>query len=272
MLLPIKKHRFILESVDKIILPPYKGSTFHGGFGHALMEISPLWYRYFFEPETNKKGDLPKPFVILPPMDKLECYPKKYQFKLDISLFGEASQHYSIVQAAIEYLGMQMGLGFGQGQYKVIDILKSKPDLFNFQTVQQITLHFPTPLRLKENNQLCRQAPEFNLIIKRLLGRLRTLEKSYSGLGLDSDYQHYLIEKSKNIFIKNSNIQWNDWNRFSGRQKLWMKFGGLTGNISYSGDLQPFMKILSLGEWLHIGGKTSFGLGKYKLSIDDQAL
>jgi CRISPR/Cas system endoribonuclease Cas6 (RAMP superfamily) len=44
-----------------------------------------------------------------------------------------------------------------------------------------------------------------------------------------------------------------------------MKFGGLTGDISYTGELQAFMELLQLGEWLHIGGKTSFGLGKYEL-------
>jgi len=66
-------------------------------------------------------------------------------------------------------------------------------------------------------------------------------------------------------------MQWDDWDRFSGRQKKWMKFGGLTGDVSYSGDLQPFMEILKLGEWIHIGGKTSFGLGKYNLEIATNA-
>ncbi len=38
------------------------------------------------------------------------------------------------------------------------------------------------------------------------------------------------------------------------------------GEITYSGNLQPFMKMLYLGEWLHVGGKSSFGLGKYELT------
>ncbi len=44
-----------------------------------------------------------------------------------------------------------------------------------------------------------------------------------------------------------------------------MKFGGLLGSISYEGDLAPFMPYLALGEWLHVGGKTSFGLGRYRI-------
>jgi len=44
-----------------------------------------------------------------------------------------------------------------------------------------------------------------------------------------------------------------------------MKFGGLLGTITYAGDLEPFIPYLALGEWIHIGGKTSFGLGKYNI-------
>ena len=32
------------------------------------------------------------------------------------------------------------------------------------------------------------------------------------------------------------------------------------------GDLTTFQDVLEIGEWLHIGGKTSFGLGKYELT------
>ncbi len=98
----------------------------------------------------------------------------------------------------------------------------------------------------------------------RLLGRLKTLEKVYMGKESEDDY-YELITKAKDIKINNSKIKWDDWERFSGSQKKWMMFGGLTGEVSYTGDLQPFMDVLKMGEWLHIGGKTSFGLGKYEL-------
>jgi hypothetical protein len=44
-----------------------------------------------------------------------------------------------------------------------------------------------------------------------------------------------------------------------------MKFGGLLGEITYRGDLTPFLPWLALGEWMHISGKTSFGLGRYTI-------
>ena len=262
--LTLSKYRFILEAVDQIILPRYKGSCFHGGFGHALMKISPRWYRYFFEPGLDKQENWPKPFVILPPLDELESYPKGYQFHCDLTLFGEATQHYAIAQAAMEYLGMQMGLGYEQGKYKIIDIVQSQPETQIQSNKQQITLHLPTRLRLKNNNRLHKQTPDFQLMMIRLIGRLKTLEKAYMGHEPDNDYEA-LISKTKEIKISNSQLKWDDWERFSGSQKKWMKFGGLMGNVSYSGDLQPFLEVLKLGEWLHIGGKTSFGLGKYTI-------
>ena len=264
--LEISKYRFTLEAVDNIALPAYKGSTFHGGFGHALMRISPTWYQYFFEPGLNKKGDWPKPFVILPPLDEKESYLKGEQFHCDLTLFGEATQHYAIAQAAIEFLGMQMGLGYEQGKYKVIDIEHTQPSIEKSvkQTLnqQRIKLHLPTRLRLKENNKLQRHPPTFSLFCARLLGRLKTLEIAYSDT--QGDYQA-LIHKAKNIKLGNSHAKWDDWDRFSGSQKKWMKFGGLMGDLEYKGDLTPFMDVLRLGEYLHIGNKTSFGLGKYEI-------
>ncbi len=264
----LSKYRFTLEAIDNITLPAYKGSTFHGGFGHALMKISPTWYRYFFEPNTNSNGDWPKPFIILPPLDELERYPKGHQFHCELTMFGEATQHYAIAQAAIEYLGMEMGLGYEQGKYKIIDISKSQPTFQpspSTSNSQLITLHLPTRLRLKANNRLYKQTPDFQLLMTRLLGRLKTLEKAYAEQTIDMNTYQELISKSQNIKIKSNTIQWDDWDRFSGRQKKWMKFGGLMGDVSYTGELQPFMEYLKLGEWLHIGGKTSFGLGKYEL-------
>ena len=272
--LELTKYRFTLEAIDTISLPAYKGSTFHGGFGHALLKISPTWYQYFFEPSKNKTGDWPKPFILLPPLDEQEQYPKGHQFSCELTLIGEANQHYAIAHAAIEYLGLQMGLGHEQGKYRIVDIQQSQPTFNNIfdkifdttEETQKITLQLPTRLRLKVNNKLCRTAPTFQTLITRLTGRIKTLEKAYLDTEMDSDKQNYLIHKAKDIDLVSQHTLWDDWNRFSGRQKQWMKFGGLKGEISYKGDFKPLITTLQLGEWLHIGNKTSFGLGKYKIT------
>ena len=40
---------------------------------------------------------------------------------------------------------------------------------------------------------------------------------------------------------------------------------GLVGTISFAGNLGAFLPVLRLGEYLHIGAGTAFGLGHYRL-------
>jgi len=44
-----------------------------------------------------------------------------------------------------------------------------------------------------------------------------------------------------------------------------MKLGGFVGNITFEGDLKEFLPFVKLGEYIHIGKQTSFGLGKYEI-------
>ncbi len=246
------------------------------------MQISPTWYRYFFEP----KQGWPKPYVILPPLDNLDHYPKGHQFHMELTLIGEATQHYSIAQAAIEYLGQRMGLGRKKAKYRIISIDRAIASQQNADTekhsvysneiikariptlnTEQITIHFPTRLRLKQKNRLHRQPPEFATVFERIAGRIKTLSNAYgeNGENQETRAENYktLTTAAQHITIQQQNLNWQEWHRYSGTGKQHMNFGGLTGDITYQGDLKPFLPWLVLGEWVHIGGKTSFGLGKY---------
>jgi CRISPR/Cas system endoribonuclease Cas6 (RAMP superfamily) len=45
-----------------------------------------------------------------------------------------------------------------------------------------------------------------------------------------------------------------------------MKLGGLIGSIVYYGPISPFRSLINVGELLHVGKGTSFGLGKYLIT------
>ena len=297
MVLAIAKYRFRMVAVSEIALPEYKGSAFHGGFGHALRKIAPSWYRHLFEPgppggNLSSKPTLsastawPKPFVLLPPLDELRRYPPGHPFECELTLFGSAIQHYPICHAALEYLGSSMGLGTNRGNFRVegVDIARagstnSVPNPTNHAIsssaimaarqgldTDRVTLNYLTRLRLKAGNRLHREAPPFSIFLARLMGRLNTLSTLYgSGELLDRQRCNELQQQAEQITIAPNNARWNDWNRYSGRQNEWMKFGGLVGSASYAGDMRPFLPWLALGEWVHVGGKTSFGLGKYEM-------
>lgn len=261
----IVNHAFTLRADETIHLPEYKGSTFHGGFGRALHAISPIWSKYFLAPKSNAGHALPSPYVLLPPLDEKTTYEAGENFSLNLTLFGEANQHHALIQAAVEYLGRRYGLGYRYGKYSVQEITTSKPPDTGAAAPEtgKIKLQLATRLRLKHNNRLSRQAPDFPQLISRLSGRIKSLEHAYAGT-TDSLIPEINPDQTHNIKHQD-HTNWEDWERFSGRQKTRMKFGGLLGEITYEGDLQPYLPLLRLGEWVHIGGKTSFGLGKYQL-------
>ena len=291
--LVIAKYRIYAEAIDNIEIKGFKGSVFHGGFGYALKLISPSIFQYFFQPPF--KGDPPRPYIIVPPLDQNENYKVGDKFTFDLILIGPAVQHFPICFAAFEKLGTELGIGSQRSKFKLTQI-----DFFNnnnqsqrlyknnnwqfidstinaYQLSQtdpvalsQLTLKFPSFLRIKNNAKLVNEAPDFRLLMDRLLGRICTISKFYNKeneLLLCRSERDALLEQAEGVSTMFNNLKWRDWTRYSSRQQTEMKFGGLTGTIQYRGELEPFIPYLKIGQWLHVGGKTSFGLGGYEMEI-----
>jgi CRISPR-associated endoribonuclease Cas6 len=125
------------------------------------------------------------------------------------------------------------------------------------------TLHFLTPTRLVYAEALT-AAPAFHMLMRTLLRRLSNLAYFHCGTELDLDFRG-LISAAERIEAVSSDLRWYDWERYSARQDARMKLGGFLGRVTYRGDLQPFLPLLRLGEFVHIGKGTSFGLGKYEI-------
>jgi hypothetical protein len=62
-----------------------------------------------------------------------------------------------------------------------------------------------------------------------------------------------------------AHIYFEDWQRYSHKEKSILPFGGLKGQVSYFGEVGLAKPWLMVGQRLHIGGKTTFGLGNYSL-------
>jgi len=127
------------------------------------------------------------------------------------------------------------------------------------------TLHlsFLTPTRLKFDGSLSPK-PEFHILFRNLLRRISLLSYFHCGEELDLDFKG-LIEESKDIKVQQENLHWLDWERYSNRQETKMKMGGFIGSITFQGNFQAFLPFVLLGEYVHVGKGTSFGLGKYEI-------
>lgn len=79
------------------------------------------------------------------------------------------------------------------------------------------------------------------------------------------DFTH-LIEASQGVKNLNSHVHWKPMNRFSFRQERTLGMGGISGRLEFEGNFAPFWSYLKIGEYLHMGKGTAFGLGKIKVS------
>lgn len=291
--------RFLFRVTQPIALPDYKGSTFHDGFGQGLSHIGRRFGDYFFRPSAgkfgNKKETFPKPFMLIPPLERKTLYSQGDGIQCGLILFGEAIGHFMIAFAALERLGQELGLGENKGRFRIEfveqltldgsnllfedDRWYSNPPPVRAREVlaahhgeaRQVVLSLVTRLRLKHNNLLVRKPPPFPVLFDRLIGRINSISRFYgSGMMIPSSEKTQLMREAESVKMDRSRTtaRWEEWDRPQKPGRSKMTFGGLLGEIGYSGELGPFVPWLALGQWTGVGGKTSFGLGFYHLNFD----
>ncbi len=130
---------------------------------------------------------------------------------------------------------------------------------------KKLRIDFQTPVRIKRHGRLVGPR-EFSarLVLQALQWRFRDLLALYGlpggGVKLPDIPEH--VDK----FLVQADLDWLDWTRYSSRQGTRMKLGGVVGSCQLDVADQPeWWPLLWLGQWLHIGKQTSFGLGKYRL-------
>ena len=127
-------------------------------------------------------------------------------------------------------------------------------------------LNFYSPLRLQTNGRRA-TAEEFTArkLLMLLVKRIALIHEFHGGHALDLDFKAMAVLADKIECEKQ--LKWRDWARYSNRQQQKMTLGGVVGSWKLSGDLQPFLAFLHLGQWLHVGKEAAFGLGGYTLEI-----
>ena len=131
------------------------------------------------------------------------------------------------------------------------------------------TTHFKlkiiTPLRIMEKRGIRADLP-FSILIRSLIRRTTSILNTYGDGEPELDYSG-LAKQAIDIKTCSNHLFWFDYQRYSARQDKKMFMGGLTGEIEYAGNLQPFLPFFKMAEKVHVGKNTSFGLGKIKIKI-----
>ena len=128
----------------------------------------------------------------------------------------------------------------------------------------EIKLEFLTPTSIKVNGKWTRVLT-FEHLIRNLLRRIRFLSYFHCGEDLDVDARA-LIEVASAV-THASDFRWLRADRYSYRAESSIPMGGFIGKIRFSGELEPFLPFIYLGEHLHIGHHTAFGHGQYRITF-----
>ena len=300
---------FRIEAEEDIVLPPYKGSTFRGGFGVAMKRVVCVArgkscdecilkykciYSYIFETPTPKDTDrlkgytnIPHPFVIEPPDEPKRLYRPGETITFNLVLIGRAIEYLPYFIYTFEELGKQ-GIGNGRGKYTLKEVCTTNPsdwtklysredktfrgskdyivkgsDIALPKINDSLTLKLVTPLRLMANGSIARDI-DFHHIFRSALRRISNLMYFHCDKELCVDFKG-LIERAEKVKTVRKELSWYDWERYSFRQSIRINMGGLTGTLSVEGELGEFLPFIALGEYIHIGKGTSFGLGKIRI-------
>jgi hypothetical protein len=120
-----------------------------------------------------------------------------------------------------------------------------------------------TPLRIQQKGRVLSSAMRGKDFLIALVRRYYLLQEFHT--------QNYQAPDFKALAVQVEQVQgrhrfhWCEWERYSHRQQQKMVFGGVLGELELSGYLTPFLPLLARGQWLHVGNKTTFGMGHYRL-------
>lgn len=256
-----------------------------------------LWrscaYSYLFETPPPKGAVMlrkypaaPHPFLIHPEATNAHRYEAGEAFSVDLTLIGRAVSQLPYVIHALCQAGTY-GIGQGRGRFALeqvgqyvlgegIQLVYSVGgNLSAFPAQAPIapkvpdgicTLVLTTPLRIQHQERLMGEEDfSFRGVIAALFRRLSLLSYFHGDGPIIADFRS-LLAQAETVHPVLAELSWYDWERYSNRQKTYMRMGGLIGQVSFEGrQLAPFWPWLWVGQAVHVGKGAVMGLGGYRI-------
>ena len=269
------------------------------GCREACQQPERCAYGYVFETSPppgsqilDKVGSAPRPFVIEPPLVAKPVYEKGEELVVGLILVGRAVDALPYFVYSFKELG-RVGIGRGKGQFRMEQVATvpvggdpvaiygegdgpvacNRIYRFGLAQLRPLPLHysllrleFVTPTQVQYEGSPV--APrEFHILFRSLLRRINFLNYFHCGGNLMEE-PRLLIEAAGGVRREQSSLRWEAWERYSSRQSRRVPMGGYVGHVTFCGAFAPFWPWLALGEWVHVGKGATFGLGRYRLSVE----
>lgn len=256
-------------------------------------------YAYAFEtimpadihPFLRKMSHAPHPFVIRPPADERTEYLPGDELVFELILIGQAVRYLPYFIYTFSETG-RYGIGRGRGKFflrraesadaagqtrlifssdsetlsDISEPITCADLLADTPIPQQCTFRFITPLRIREKGRYLDKI-DFGVLFRNLLRRIAVLGVLHCNIDCSGIDFKGLCQAADRIGTVSSDLKWQYLQRYSNRQKDHTPLHGLVGEISFKGDFSPFWTYIRLGEYVHVGKNTGFGLGEYQCKV-----
>ncbi len=255
-----------------------------------------LLFNPFLTTKEEKKAskrfnNKPRPFVFQPKTNGKTLFKPGEKIEFNLNLFGYTKSFIPYIIESWRLLE-DKGIGIGRGKFVLAEIWSENylsgqaeriyfanegkiynKDLAvtmedikkyknNFST-KQLKLNLKAPVLVKYNGSYAKKL-KFHILMRNLFRRISAMSLFYGEKKLDIAFNK-LLEIAKEIKTIRDKTSWESWHRYSNKQNKKIKMKGLLGEVEYKGDLSDFLSYLIIGELLHVGKNTVFGLGHYNV-------
>jgi len=244
--------------------------------------------------DMQRFSHIPNPYVVEPPQIGTHQIDVGGLLTFNLVLFGRSLEHLPLISFAMQR-AIEQGLGSerARGTLEQIDVQRADhtadthawtpiwqrgdtqlaphdatlplaaPTVMSAATRARLT--FLTPLRLQHQGQPIRpEALTPRKLMADLLRRITLLAEFHADRPAFVPDVHDLVHRAEGLAHQHE-LRWHDWSRYSSRQQREMPLGGALGSWTLSGELEPLLPWLRVGQWLHVGKNATLGLGAYTL-------
>lgn len=288
----------------------YAGSAWRGVLGRELRRLTCVTqckrceecllfrscvYSYVFEtPPPPGSARLagytaaPHPFVLSMPPQGAQA---DREYALGLTLFGRGNAYVAYLVEALRRAGerglqrarrrleltsVEQETSAGSGDWRRIHEPEGPLSPLGAEEAKwpempaRVRLTLRTPLRLRHREEyLGPDRFRFRDLLANLLRRVSLLMHFHTETILATDFAG-LVRQADQVQLAEARIDWQDWARYSGRQKQRLLMGGLVGEVELeTAGHERLWPYLWLGQYTHAGKGTCMGLGEYEVAAGE---
>ena len=184
-----------------------------------------------------------------------ECLRCKPFFSFDAA--GNERVRFALVSVKDKHEGRKTGVK------EIIEGYRNR-EKWDGGAVSGICIEFVTPVEIRRKGRIIDNPKDmtFNVYLSALIERIRGLAKVHCGFKGEMPFFEDTASAGREMRTDSSALVFVS-RKPRGKNKEFA--GGLKGQLLFWGDLIPYFPMILLGEALHIGKKTTQGLGRYRI-------